>query len=744
MRILFTLLFCASLLPDLAASEAAVEIPVSVIESVPAPFFQYDAAIASDGENYLVVWADHRRGPHWSDIYGARVSADGTVLDPIGIPIGTARGLETIPAVSWSGSNYVVVWSSAEAPPYSNIAARRVGRDGTLLEAVPTVFPEVSRYPFFLTAGSSSGNVLVTNSNSVRSLIIDSDLNIVREANHGRVVAVASDGERFVVLALRTNPAPNINHADLYATLLDSHGRFLREELLSRRASGVKVASDGASYLVSFSELSPGGSTRTRIVGFDGEARLVRDLFELFSEVTSMTWTGSEYLLTLRSYFPLATQPLLALRVGRSGEPIDAEPFVLRQPMPWWKFALASAGGRALLVTQSGQTSSVPSDITATVVDGTRTGPTTTVSRSAPVQTDAVVASSRTQYAVAWIERRSDREVNLRGSIFDRSGKIVAENFIIAPTLTFRAALALGSDGESFIAVWSENGKIRSRRFAANGQLMLAEPVELGSGSSSAPAVAWNGSTFLVAWTRGLSSPHAVRLSADGTLLDHAPLLLARARSFYTGIMIASDGRDFLVVWNERDPPCNNICISSERLGIFGTRVHRDGAVLDPQSFEIDRARAVPALAFAGSEYLVAWNSSQGVYARRLFPDGRPRDLSGIPLAPGGTSAVTLTSAGNQFVAGISRAATDETEEVTGIGIRSTTSVPVIELLFRFVAPKLSSIISSELSTQLEPRLSAIGSSIVAVYSRPSVEAKGVKRAFLRPIRESHRRAARR
>ena len=51
------------------------------------PWNQYFATVAADGLNYFVAWQDDRNfsGPPWpgnSDIFAARVTSSGTVLDP--------------------------------------------------------------------------------------------------------------------------------------------------------------------------------------------------------------------------------------------------------------------------------------------------------------------------------------------------------------------------------------------------------------------------------------------------------------------------------------------------------------------------------------------------------------------------------------------------------------------------------------------------------------------------------------
>jgi hypothetical protein len=55
-----------------------------------------------------VAWKDWRSGA--SDIYGARVSPSGTVLDPSGRAICTVAGSQYDPSVAYDGTNYGVVW----------------------------------------------------------------------------------------------------------------------------------------------------------------------------------------------------------------------------------------------------------------------------------------------------------------------------------------------------------------------------------------------------------------------------------------------------------------------------------------------------------------------------------------------------------------------------------------------------------------------------------------------------------
>src|SRR5262245_39334216 len=67
--------------------------------TVPAPGAQERPVVAFDGTNYLVVWEDSR--PVEADIYGARVTTSGQVLDDGGLPIGVASAFQVAPDVAF-------------------------------------------------------------------------------------------------------------------------------------------------------------------------------------------------------------------------------------------------------------------------------------------------------------------------------------------------------------------------------------------------------------------------------------------------------------------------------------------------------------------------------------------------------------------------------------------------------------------------------------------------------------------
>lgn len=99
---------------------------------------QFSPAVSYDGTSFLVVWQDERNVvglDENADIYAARVSPDGTLLDPSGIAVCTAPGEQRHPHAAFDGTRNIVVWFDATNPHMwgeGNVRGARLGTDGVL------------------------------------------------------------------------------------------------------------------------------------------------------------------------------------------------------------------------------------------------------------------------------------------------------------------------------------------------------------------------------------------------------------------------------------------------------------------------------------------------------------------------------------------------------------------------------------------------------------------------------------
>jgi hypothetical protein len=82
---------------------------------------------------YLVAWGDYR-GADKPDIYCARVTRSGHVLDPDGIVVCNAASRQDLPDISFDGTNFLVVWQDHRSGTNDNIYAARVSPAGLVLD----------------------------------------------------------------------------------------------------------------------------------------------------------------------------------------------------------------------------------------------------------------------------------------------------------------------------------------------------------------------------------------------------------------------------------------------------------------------------------------------------------------------------------------------------------------------------------------------------------------------------------
>lgn len=83
--------------------------------------------VSYNGSCFLVVWSDLRSGKHW-DVYGARVSRDGTIMDPNGFVIAGGLASQSWPDVAPDGdSGFVVAYQSASTAGTIEDRFNRIG-----------------------------------------------------------------------------------------------------------------------------------------------------------------------------------------------------------------------------------------------------------------------------------------------------------------------------------------------------------------------------------------------------------------------------------------------------------------------------------------------------------------------------------------------------------------------------------------------------------------------------------------
>ena len=83
---------------------------------------------ATDGTDFLAAWLDG------SGISAARITANGTVLDPVGFPVDTSPGSKSAITVGFGDSLYLVAWADYRDASSSDIYCARVGLDGQVLD----------------------------------------------------------------------------------------------------------------------------------------------------------------------------------------------------------------------------------------------------------------------------------------------------------------------------------------------------------------------------------------------------------------------------------------------------------------------------------------------------------------------------------------------------------------------------------------------------------------------------------
>ncbi|MBN1504324.1 MAG: T9SS type A sorting domain-containing protein [Candidatus Eisenbacteria bacterium] len=635
-------------------------------------------AVAFDGTNYLVVWEDRRSGS--TDLYCARVSPDGEVLDPSGIVISAEQNAQGTPAVAFDGTNYLVVWDDWRFSMNPNIYGARVTTGGEVLDtnaiAVSTAVDGQTN-PCIAFDGT---NYLVA-WEDWRSGTRTPDIYCTRVSPSGSVLDTAgimvsaADGDQ-------TRPAVAFNGTD-YVVVWEDTRSVGRDIYGSRVTTGAAVL-DPQGIAVSTSTGSQEypciacDDTDCLVVWEDTRAGFLSDVYGgrvspagaaldpagiAFSTAAedqlrpAVVFVGTSYLVLWEDWRNGGLGDIYGARVNPDGtilEEVGAIVATTTYDCGYVCPAVGYDGDNCLMVwTDYEDEPSDKTDLLAARVSasGSVLEPgVVLISTWARWQESPAVSFDGTYYLAVWVEYDAGLSW-LRGRRVSRDGTPADPDIVItSPAVNVLEYPTVACGGGSHLVVWVGEGSlgygVYGARVDTSGKVLDTEGIAISTLSTDMylmlPAVAFDGRNYLVVWAdehgANLMDVYGARVDTSGNVLDPGGIPISADTWWEESPTVAFDGTNYLVAWDD------------DRTGssrVRAARVDTSGAVLDPGGTLLpvgDEADGLPAVAFDGTNYLVVWERALGddyhIFAARVDTSCAVLDPDGVPV---------LTSAGARF-----------------------------------------------------------------------------------------------
>jgi MYXO-CTERM domain-containing protein len=681
-------LLASSSFPVMLVPTVSPEFGLDTPVTNPGGGMQTSPAVASSGTGYLAVWADDRGGD--IDVYGARVGQDGTVLDNLGIPIALALNAQQSPAVAFDGTNYLVVWSDGRRGSGTDIFGARVSPAGSVLDPSGLGLSTSSTFALLMSApaiafdgtnylivwdektGFSGSTNLMGLRVSPAGTSVGSPFTVSNATGDQLAAAVAFDGTNFLA-AWQDHRSGTAG--DIYASRISPAGAVLDSAGIpvstqSAAQTNPTIAFNGAAYLIVWEDSRNQVSTDLDLYGArvsPGGSVLDTSGLSLIAAAAAqtqpaLTRVGSQYLLAWQD-MRAGELDVYAARVNGVGTVLDASGvLVVAAPGNQSVAAVASIGTNALITWSGDRTTDiigarVDTSTALTVLDPSGF----TVSLSANSETSPAVAFNGTNYLVVWQDNR--------GSGFDLYGVRVSGSGTVLDPAGFPISAASGNqrnpavafDGTNYLVVWEDTrsnvtGDIYGARVSPSGTVLDANGLSLSVrfAAQAHPAVAFDGTNYLVVWEDGAATRdiYGTRVSTAGVVLDPSAIGISTDPNDQASPAIAYDGTNYLVAWADWR--------NNSTADIYGSRVSRTGSVMDPAGSQLAggaEAQMDPALAFDGTNYLLVWSDYQtfpftNLIARRVRTSGTPLDNSPIAVsaADGHQQQASVVYTGTEFL----------------------------------------------------------------------------------------------
>lgn len=497
----------------------------------------------------LVAWQDDRNGYAFSDVYAARISDKGIVLDPGGFVVCDQPNQQSyIDAAGFAGQ-YVVVWEDQRGEPWLAYRAR-VASDGTVLDpdGVP-VYASATRWQqqprvaadasvclvgFLDGENQSDGNLVGVRFDATLNALDAQPIPLVEAATYQRSPALARTSSGFLAAFEETAPGPYVPR--VYVTPLDADGAIT--------AAGCKPVDTTSTHW----QILPD-------VASDGTNSLV-------------AWTD-------RNGEP-ATDNLLATRVDAQGNALDSPPLVICGEAGMQIDVRLAYGGGVCLAVWTDERSGRHIYGARIRPDGTVVDPGGFVICQCDGNHEGDyprVVWGGSGFLVVWLEYWPYHDYAIKARFVDPAHPASSPAAFTIKSAThpeWVTTPAAASSGNGFLVTygylppdWVDPPLtwICARRLAPDGTMPDASQLVLcDQGDNDFPVVQWDGSSYLVAWCKyGLfANPlYMSRVLESGQIVDPQGIPTQTTVTDIAGInksmCTRGDGRT-LLAWREFTP----------------------------------------------------------------------------------------------------------------------------------------------------------------------------------------------
>ena len=595
-------------------------------------------AVAYNGIDYLVVFQDRRNSVE-TDIYGARVTPSGNVLDPEGIAISTAQGYQRHPSVVSNGSDFLVVWQDLRAGT-PDIYGARVDQNGIVLEpdgiAVCTA-PQSQEFPSVACDGTDYFAVWHDARDSAATQY---DIYGARVRADGFLLDT-NGVAIFVDTAQQIEPSVTSNGTDYFIVWEDRRAQVL--SIMGARVdssanvldpNGIKisgnpsmmewlpsVAFNGTDYLAVWADDRNG--TYPDIYGARvNQYGIVLDTINIpisltggMKQMPCVTSGGDNFIIAWDDDRDYPSGDIYGARVSATGTILDPEGFRITSSAVFHvEPGIAYCGENFLAAWADFRNGLYLSDIYGARVDvmgNVLDSPGFTICTAQFGQYSPYIAFDGTNYCAIWTHNIGGAW-RIKGTRISPAGIVLDPAYISIASAGNAMSPQIASYGNGFLTVWVDyrdsytSPDIYGARIASAGYLLepAGFPISNLDGLEYRPAVCFGDIHYLVAWEdmrSGLKDIYCARIDTNGNILDPNSIAVAIAPELQENTAIAFDGTNYLLIWQDN------------RYGdydIYGARVGQDGTVIDPAGVPISTAvndQVNPSVIFDGIDYIVVW-----------------------------------------------------------------------------------------------------------------------------------------